>query len=311
MSYTWIQFKDAVDSLLLTNADREGTQTAKALKVKLGVRKIQDAVDRYREGHQDLYGYSDVVPEGFASSGTLPDDCEPRDCYMVGRIIKTVSNTVDIADNELTVTAHGLTQATALEDVEAGRFTNTGGSLPTGVATGQSYFLRVVDANTLTLHASPQNAIDNENQVDITGNGSGTTTIAFGLKRYPVVPFPWSNRHELIEAVVCMTGDRGYIAFDPNSSDFLSFPQIPVGEDDNERTWELEINWDGLKTDFDDNDATPFDDEAVDAVAEYVMSYFQRHVDKDLAAAEVSMKAHKSAKADAYLRGRRMRDTRG
>lgn len=308
MSYTWGQFKDAVDALILTNANRAGTETAKLLKVKLGAKKMQECVDRYRVGHQEIYEYSDLSPQGFASQGELPEDAETRDAYMVGTINVTVLNTVDAADDELTVTAHGITAATGAEEVEVGRFTNTGGALPTGLAANQSYFIRVVDADTITLHTNAQGAIDNENRVDISADGSGTTTLKYGLKRYPLNLVRWTDRHELIEAAVAMSGSSGFISFDPNSSTFLTFPQVPVGPDDNDRTWHVEINWDGVKLEWDDADETPFDDEAVDGVAEYVNAWFLRLVDSDMPGAEAAMKSHRNTKANAYLKGRRMKD---
>lgn len=308
MRYTWGQFKTAVDDLILTNANRAGTEAAKLLKVKLGAKKMQECVDRYRVGHQEIYSYSDLSPQGFASQGDLPEDAEPRDAYMVGTINVTVSNTADAADDELTVTAHGITAATNVEEVEVGRFSNSGGSLHGGVVANQSYFIRVVDADTVTLHSSAQGAIDNENRVDITGDGSGTTTLKYGLKRYPLNLIRWTNRHELIEAAISMSGSSGFITFDPNSDTFISFPQVPVGPDDNDRTWSVEINWDGIKLEWDDNDTTPFDDEAVDGVAEYVNAWFLRLVDSDFQGADAAMKAHKNIKATSYLKGRRMKD---
>lgn len=308
MSYTWAQFKAAVDDLLLTDANRAGTENAKLLQVKLGTQKLQECVERYRIGHQDLYGYSDLIPEGFSSKGELPDDAEISDAYMVGTVDRSVSNTVDTSDDELTVTSHDITSAQSTLEVEVGRFYNTGGSLPGGLVEGQSYFIRVVDGDTITLHTSSQGALDNTNRVDITSNGSGTTTLKYALKRYSLESHEWKDRHELIEAAVAMTGAKGFISIDPNSQDFLTFPQVPVGEDSNNRTWRVEINWSGIKLEWDENDTTPFDELAVNSVAEHVTSWFRRAVDNDLPAAEAADRAHKRSKASAYLKGRRQKE---
>lgn len=47
----------------------------------------------------------------------------------------------------------------------------------------------------------------------------------------------------------------------------------------------LKVQWDGVKTDFADEDETKFDDDAVTAAADFVLARLARQVDGDLAAA--------------------------
>ncbi len=308
--YTWLQFTEAIDALLLTNAQREGTQTGKALKVRMGAKKMQETTIRYRNGHQDLYTYSDLIPNGFASEGELPEDCEPRDCYIVGRIILPASNTVDTVNDQITVSSHGITAPTAVIEVQWGKFFNTGGSLPGGVVSNQTYFLRVVDANTLTLHTSAQGVIDNTGRVTLTGDGSGTTNLEYSYQRYRLNDMEWGSRYSMTNGQVCIDPHVGLISFNPNDSTFLVYPQLSVGADDNNRTWQIEINWDGVKLEWDDNDPTPFDDAAVEAIAAHVQTWFHQYVDQDLQQAAFSQNEFKNARADAYLKAKRQGETR-
>lgn len=81
---------------------------------------------------------------------------------------KTVS-AVDQADNELDFAApHGLSTGDGPI-----RLTNTGGALPAGLALATDYFVIAVDADSISLATSRDNALEGV-EVDITGAGSGT-----------------------------------------------------------------------------------------------------------------------------------------
>lgn len=312
---TWAEFKAAVDALLLTDAVRQGTITGKILKVKLGAKKLQQVVEKYRLGHQNTFvndgtPASSLMPSGFAASGSLPEDCEPRDAYVIRKKSKAVNNTVDTVNDQITVTGHGLSAVTSISQVVPGQFRNTGGAVPTGLVVNQSYYLRVVDTNTLTLHTSLQGAIDNTTRVDITANGTGTTTLDYLITRFSCARYKWENRYDLIHKQACLNDGSGLVAFDPNGQTFYLFPFLPVGDDVNGYNWSFELNWDGVKIEWDDADASPFDDAAAEAVAEYVREWFARHVSRDLQQADVAMKAFKANRTDLYLRGRHQKNLR-
>lgn len=88
--------------------------------------------------------------------------------------VKTIS-AVNAGTDTLTATAHGL--------LTAGRFhvRNVGGALPTGLTAGTDYFAIRVDADNIKVATSSANAIAGTPVVDITGAGSGTNTIEYGL----------------------------------------------------------------------------------------------------------------------------------
>lgn len=71
-----------------------------------------------------------------------------------------------------TATAHGFASGEGPMVVES---TTT---LPAGLVATQLYWVGVIDANTFYLHRSKQDAVRDENRVDITDAGTGTHSIA-------------------------------------------------------------------------------------------------------------------------------------
>jgi hypothetical protein len=79
--------------------------------------------------------------------------------------------TADAATDRLTCTAHGIATGTAVD-------VWSDGTLPAPLAAGTVYYVRVVDANTLTLHPTAADASANTNIVNITTTGSSVHTIS-------------------------------------------------------------------------------------------------------------------------------------
>lgn len=305
--YTWSEFKDAVDELLIVNADREGTQTAKELWVRQAVIRLQRNIEKYRKGHQNLYtpgASGNLTQNGLCSQGSLPEDCEPRDAFIIREKRRTVTNTVDTADDELTVTAHGITGATGVGDVQRGFFTNVGGAVPAAIEEDATYYLRVVDVDTLTLHRSAEGAIANTDRIDLTGDGTGTTTLIWGQQRFFCDVIPWARRQELVYGSACVNNQRGIIAFNPNDLTFLVFPRLQEEDSDGLNHY-FELNWDGVKISWENDDVTPFDEQMTDAVAEFVQAKFARFIDRDLAMADAAEKEGKRASAGCYIDAKR------
>lgn len=104
-------------------------------------------------------------------------------CKFAGAVTsKTITNAVDTATDQLTVTGHGISAATTIDTVQRVSVRNTGGALPAStpsLAANTVYYARVVDANTLTLHTTAAGALDNTTRVDLSGNGSGTNTLDY------------------------------------------------------------------------------------------------------------------------------------
>jgi len=91
---------------------------------------------------------------------------------------KTITNTVDTGTERLTVSAHGLTAATSLDNVQLVTVRNSGGALPAGLTVNTAYYAFIVDANTVSLHTSRQGGLDGVSDiVNLTGNGTGTNSL--------------------------------------------------------------------------------------------------------------------------------------
>jgi hypothetical protein len=81
--------------------------------------------------------------------------------YVVPKTFNGAS-AVDPTTNQITITAHGLS------DDEAVVYSNGGGTTIVGLTNGATYYVNVVDANNVTLSATPGGAV-----VDITADGVG------------------------------------------------------------------------------------------------------------------------------------------
>ena len=219
----------------LTDAVRLGTTAGKEVKIRCGAMKLQESISKYRTGHQDIYVddgtiNSSLTADGFASTGELPERCEPRDCYVVRKKTITVS-AVDATSDTLTSTAHGIPIATSLAEIFNGQLANTGGSLPGGLASNHTYWIRVVDGNTLSLHTTATGALNNTGVVDITSAGTGTTTMDYAVARFLCRQIDWKYRYDLTHGGNCLANGEAAIALDPNGSAFLISPVLPVGLD--------------------------------------------------------------------------------
>jgi hypothetical protein len=82
---------------------------------------------------------------------------------------------VNAGTDTLTAVAHGLLTG------DRARVRNVGGALPTGTAAVTDYFAIRVDADNLKLATSSAAALAGTPVVDITGAGSGTNTVEYGL----------------------------------------------------------------------------------------------------------------------------------
>lgn len=83
MAYTWLQFENKVDEFLDVHANRSGATTKKEALVRACVLRIQRFIPFYTQGHETIFGESDVVKDESASMGSLPARCQPKDAFYV------------------------------------------------------------------------------------------------------------------------------------------------------------------------------------------------------------------------------------
>jgi hypothetical protein len=94
-----------------------------------------------------------------------------------------VSADINTTNNRITETTHGFTTGDTVV------FGANGGVSPSPLVDGYYYFIRAVDADTVTLHSSAADAVSNSNIVDITTTGTVGSTPYFSFTRTtPVGP---------------------------------------------------------------------------------------------------------------------------
>lgn len=92
--------------------------------------------------------------------------------------------------------------------------------------------------------------------------------------RYPVVDFPYDRRFELVNGLETLPDNQARIAKDPLNYTFYIYPAVADGA-------AISIFWDGIKTDFEDDEQTPFDRQMAGAVADYLKGRIMRDIEKD------------------------------
>lgn len=139
--------------------------------------------------------------QGFNPTITVDGTLSQLDDFNSVEAVSKTFTVFSTTNDEITATGHGLTVPTSVDNVVRARVSNSGGALPAGLeaSTTYDYYLRVVDANTLTLHTTAAGALANTDRVDITGNGTGTHSITWTIRAVgeAVIRNPSTNDYEL------------------------------------------------------------------------------------------------------------------
>lgn len=80
---TWQEFKTDVLTFMLVDADRLGTTTFRDNIIRQAVIDMQRCVETYRLGHETVFDTDDLIVNGQASQGQLPDQANLRDSYVI------------------------------------------------------------------------------------------------------------------------------------------------------------------------------------------------------------------------------------
>lgn len=136
--------------------------------------------------------------------------------------------------NQITCASHGVVAPVTADDALRAYLITTASDLPLGLSvyTEFSYYVRVVDGNTLTLHTTPLGAVNNSDVVTITDGGSGTHHIGWTKSKVgqPVIYNATTGKFELgwvqrqnvpdaIGATSTVAGARGAVP-QPTAADF-------------------------------------------------------------------------------------------
>lgn len=99
--------------------------------------------------------------------------------------------------------------------------------------------------------------------------------------RYPLLGFPWEQRHELTNGLTTLSDNNGKLCIEPDAYKFYIYPALAGN-------WVLSLNWNALldtgKSDFADAELVPFPEGAVLAVSEFLKGRIEREVNKDMSA---------------------------
>lgn len=119
--------------------------------------------------------------------------------------------------------------------------------------------------------------------------------------RYPAHPFPFERRYELINGQVSIDDQHARIATDDHGETFWVFPKI-------EGDLMLAVLWDGMgesggiKLEFKEDELVPFEEDAAQAVADYVKANLAREVDKNLQDRESYQNSYLTKRKELHLR---------
>jgi hypothetical protein len=95
---------------------------------------------------------------------------------MDSNVIKSFTNaSINTGTDGITITSHGISNGT-----QARVSKTIGDTFPSGITEGTAYYVRSVDANTVSLHPTAADATGNTNKIDITAAGTGTFYLGCG-----------------------------------------------------------------------------------------------------------------------------------
>lgn len=112
-----------------------------------------------------------TFPTATTNWGTITDWA-----VLDSNVIKSFTNAnINTSTDQITITSHGLSTGAF------GRISKTiGDTFPSGITEGTGYYVRSVDANTISLYPTAADASGNTNKVDITAAGTGTFYLGIG-----------------------------------------------------------------------------------------------------------------------------------
>lgn len=118
-------------------------------------------------------------------------------------------------------------------------------------------------------------------------------------ERYPIVAFPYARRFELVAGYEQLSDQQGRVAVEEGGEKFYIYPMVKDG-------LMVSLQWDAIgttnvKLDFNNDEQVPFNELAVQAVANFAKAEVAREVDKDLQIAQSYMGSYLSNRKDIYL----------
>lgn len=163
--------------------------------------EIQELITYYQQGHETVYGTEDLVLDGLASRGRIPDGAYPKEAYykQVGRVCVS----------------------------------------------------------------------------------------------QPLWQYDWGNRFDLVCGAPKVISGQFFLSIDPKGREFYAFPSVLDQH-------QVSLFWDGIKTEFEDSEETPFDDAIAECVGLFCKARIARLVDHDLVESESYQRTYERRRALIY-----------
>lgn len=197
-----------------------------------GVEITTDAVNRINSVHGTNYTIGDLL------INKAYGDQNYQQKSVLGSGIRVGDEPADVLDYSLSTTVIDLGNLVIpghdINPAQNGApyVFNSSGTDPDNVTSGETYYIRIVDSDTISLHSTQQGALDNTGRLILSG-GSGTFTITDAAYD-PSLPGNWLSNQVLPRyATVRRQGDRmeGALTLHDHPGD-LSGAGTPNGPDD-------------------------------------------------------------------------------
>lgn len=271
MSYTWKQFTDEVKVLLSVDRNRLGAEDFTALHIRQAVIDLQDVIKRYRTGHQNFYRHTDVSPYRTASKVTLPQEAQVRDSYLIRW-----------KEDDAALT--GLTTLSSADTSLRPQLVASGSLFTEELVVGDIIALASDITNLYThKYATVGEIVSDDTLILDKGLGNEVEESIFKLtvQRHPCVNVGWQCREELFNGAHDFIDNNALATISPTGELYVHPALLSADAD----SWKylLEVNWDGKKVEFADEDMTPFDEETTLVVANKVKAECALHFNKDRA----------------------------
>jgi hypothetical protein len=117
------------------------------------------------------------------------------------------------------------------------------------------------------------------------------------LSKHRARPYDWNSRFDLVHGRIIHNNFQPLLAISPQSDRFYIYPRICGRK-------VLSVFYDSFRLDFSDNDLVPMEEDAAQAVADYVRAKTLLHIEHNAPESELYMKHYALKRRNLFLRQR-------
>lgn len=304
LQYTWSDFKAAVNGLLPIDSTRLGpVQPLIGQWLRQTVIELQNYIPLFRQNHEVLYDPGDFVLEGSASRTTIPPQSRVKQAWLV--TYDTWGNQGGLGPNLITPGQTYTTNPLVIAVFVGATYYWTRGLNDTNLVNGsqtltgsgqfvaQNPAVSLYGVNLTSVTASLQLANQGSAVAQVDSIKNVTRSI-IRATRHSLQDILWEDRMKLVDGRLPVNDGSGMICFDPQGETFYVYPGIKDGQ-------QVSLFYDGLKTQFQDSEMTPFTEQMTLVVADFCEARLRRLVDKDLPLSASSQDSYENGRSLLYL----------